>query len=224
MRFAIRTGLALAAALALGNPLLFADCGQDHGEEAHEHGEMHEEHMAEGDTCPMVMEAQKAVLADISADFERTSKKLVALAEAIPADKYGWAPSDEVRSISEVFMHVVGANYLIPPAIGAAPAEGLQMDPGGPFATMQKWEAEVTEKGAVIEKLKGSIAYAKGAIEGMVDADMDEMLELFGPPMSRRGYVLVILTHAHEHLGQSIAYARSIGVTPPWSQEAEGEG
>jgi uncharacterized damage-inducible protein DinB len=230
MHFTIRAGLVCTAALALLAAPGLADPVQDHGDEGEKTAEgmaMHEEHAEhseeEGHTCPMVVAARKAALADVLADIERTSKKLISLAEAIPADKYGWAPSEGVRSVSEVFMHVVGTNLLLPAAVGAAPPEGLEMA-GGPFETMKKWEDEVTDKDAVIAKLKESFEYAKGAVESLGDLDPDETLEIFGPPMSRRTYVIILMTHAHEHLGQSIAYARSIGVTPPWSQAAEGEG
>ena len=51
-------------------------------------------------------------------------------------------------------------------------------------------------------------------------ADLDEKVELFGPPSSKRSYMFILQGHAHEHLGQAIAYARSVGVAPPWSLPA----
>ena len=183
------------------------------------HAEMHAEHHPEGETCPMVVDAQKAMMADVRADLERASKKLLDLAKAIPADEYDWAPSEDVRSVSEVFVHVASGNTFLPAAIGAPPAEGVDMSKS-PYETMQKWEQEITEKDAVIAKLESSFEYVQGALQNLETMDMDETLELFGP-MSRRSYVYVVLTHTHEHLGQAIAYARSLGVTPPWSEAAE---
>ena len=152
-------------------------------------------------------------MSDYLADFERVSGKLVSLAEAVPADKYSWQPSGEVRTVSEVYIHVAGANFGIPAGLGATPAKGTV-------------EAEVTAKEAVIAKLEGSIAYAKEAVKEVAAAGLEEQSELFGFPASKRAYLLILLTHSHEHLGQSIAYARSIGVVPPWSrpQAEEGEG
>jgi uncharacterized damage-inducible protein DinB len=154
---------------------------------------------------------------DLIANFEHTAGKLVALAEAIPADKYGWAPTDEVRTVSEVFVHVVGTNLLLPPVLGASMAEGVAMSEGGPMATMQQWEAEITEKEAVLAKLRQSVEYAGGAMAGIHDLETE--VDLFGP-MSKRAYLLILVSHVHEHLGQAIAYARSIGVVPPWSRPA----
>ena len=140
---------------------------------------------------------------------------MVALAEATPAESFGWAPSDEVRTVSEVFVHVLGTNLLLPPALGATPAEGVEVGEEGPFALMQEWEATVTEKDDVLAKLEESFAYATAAIREI--RDLDTQVELFGPPASKRSYVLILMSHAHEHLGQAIAYARSMGVVPPWS-------
>ena len=42
-------------------------------------------------------------------------------------------------------------------------------------------------------------------------------LEVFGRPTNVRGFLMLMQTHLHEHLGQSIAYARTQGVVPPWS-------
>ncbi len=158
---------------------------------------------------------------DYIRDFERVGGRLVALAEAVPAEKYAWRPSEDVRTVSEVYMHVYGTNMLLPPALGAAPPEGVTI-PESPFELLAQWEATVTRKEDVVARLKESIAYAAQAVRFITDHDTQ--VNVFGFPASKRAYLLILLTHAHEHLGQSIAYARSIGVVPPWSQPAEGEG
>jgi len=92
-----------------------------------------------------------------------------------------------------------------------------------PMAMMKEWEDKITDKDEVIAKLNESFEYAAKAIPTITD--LETMVETFGFPGTKRAYLLILLTHAHEHLGQSIAYARSIGVVPPWSQEqADGEG
>jgi uncharacterized damage-inducible protein DinB len=160
--------------------------------------------------------------ADVAADLERTGGRLVALAEAIPADKYGWRPSAEVRSVSEVLMHVAVANLLIPPALGATPPAGVALPPDMPaaMAWMREREAQVTAKDDVIRELRQSVDYAAAAARALPSPAMEDEIDLFGFPASRRAYLLILLTHNHEHLGQSIAYARSVGVTPPWSETA----
>jgi len=149
--------------------------------------------------------------AEVLSDVDGVAKKLVDLAGAVPADKYGWRPAPGVRSISEVYMHVVGANYLLPSFVGAKLPEGFDR-------TMEK---TVTDKAKVIEWLKKSVDNVKATLSSMSDADLDKMVKAFGRDMTQRRVMMIVQTHMHEHLGQSIAYARSNGVTPPWSEAAE---
>jgi len=159
---------------------------------------------------------------DAAADLERAGKKLVSLAEAIPADQYGWRPAEGVRSVSEVFVHAANANTMLPPAMGVPPPAGLELPQGmeAAFAWMGERERSVTAKDDVVAALRSSIDYATAAVRGMETQALDEEMDLFFPA-SRRAYVLILLTHNHEHLGQAIAYARSLGVTPPWSEAGE---
>ena len=172
--------------------------------------------------APLLAEGEKPARTfsdDVLADLQRVGGRLSALAEAIPADKFGWAPSDEVRTVSETFVHVAGTNMLLPSALGAAPPEGIEL-PEQPFALAQQWEKEITSQQDVVAKLNESFAYAAKALASIPDEEMTAEVTLFGFTATKRTFVLILLTHAHEHLGQSIAYARSIGVVPPWSQKA----
>lgn len=155
--------------------------------------------------------------ATLSANFEFVSGQLMQLAEAMPEEVYSWRPTEGVRSTSEVFMHVVSANMMMPPSFGIAPAEGFEM-PENPFAMAREWEENVTSKADVMAKLEASIAYAKNALATFPDESLGDEVTIFGPPMAKRDGLLVLLSHSHEHLGQLIAYARSNGVKPPWSQ------
>ena len=151
----------------------------------------------------------KGVQADILSNLEATEKKIVSLAEAIPADKYTWRPAEGVRSISEVFMHIAGANYMIPAGLGVKPPGGLTLD----------MEKTVTDKAKVVEHVKQSFDHAKKVFEG-VD-DLAKPTKLFGRDNTYGGVEILIITHLHEHLGQAIAYARMNKVTPPWSAGRE---
>ncbi|HEY6051474.1 MAG TPA: DinB family protein, partial [Thermoanaerobaculia bacterium] len=116
-----------------------------------------------------------------------------------------------VRSVSEVYMHVTGANYLLPSLVGGKLPEGFD----------RTMETKVTDKAKVVEWLKKSIENAKTIGSGLSNADLDKEVTvafLGGRKMSERRILMIIQTHLHEHLGQSIAYARSNGVTPPWSE------
>lgn len=146
--------------------------------------------------------------AHISKELADVEKKLVGLAEAVPAEKFGWRPAEGVRSVSEVYMHVAGGNYMLPSMLGTKMPEGISRD----------MEKTVTEKAKVVEALKGSFAHVRKAVEAVPDSDLEKNVKFFGQDKSERQMLLLLLNHAHEHLGQSIAYARMNGVAPPWSE------
>ena len=149
---------------------------------------------------------------DAIGNIDYASKELVSLAEAMPAEKYSWRPAPGVRSVSEVYMHVALANYYLTSFTGVKMPEGID----------REMETKVTDKAKVVEALKKSIDHLRTAITNTPDADLDQKVKAFGRDLSKRGVFLIALGHLHEHLGQSIAYARSNGVTPPWSA-SEGE-
>ncbi|HKA36815.1 MAG TPA: DinB family protein [Thermoanaerobaculia bacterium] len=146
------------------------------------------------------------------AEVDAVGQKLLDLANAMPADKYGWRPSPGVRSVGEVYVHLSGGNFTLPSWMGVKLPEGISRD----------MEKTITEKSKVVDLLKKSIENVKTMAAGMNDADLDKKVKAFGGrEMTERQLMIRILNHMHEHLGQSIAYARSNGVTPPWSEAGE---
>ena len=141
-------------------------------------------------------------------DFDDASKKLVDLAAAIPADKFGWRPAEGIRSVSEVYMHVAGANFALSSALGVAMPDGVNL---------QSLEADVTEKQEVIEVLQASQKQVHKALGMVKDEDLSGKVQAFGREWTRFQVLFIISGHSHEHLGQSIAYARSNDIAPPWS-------
>ena len=138
--------------------------------------------------------------------------KFIRLAEAVPAEKYAWRPSPDVRSIAEVFLHVSAANYNLYKLVGSPVPDGVDIE---------GLEKSTTDKAKVVSTLKDSFAHAKKAITAMPDADLEKSMDWFGGKNTERGILLFVVRHASEHLGQSIAYARVIGVTPPWTEDAQ---
>jgi len=149
---------------------------------------------------------------EIMAQIDAAEKKLVALAEAMPADKYGWRPGQGVRSVGEVFAHVSGANYFLPTLWGGKIPAGV--DPRG-------FEKEGGDKAKTLDTLKKSFENVRQAINAVPDGDLDRTVKVFDHDGAVREVVLIIATHAHEHLGQAIAYARMNSVTPPWSAQGQ---
>src|SRR4051812_38061246 len=63
--------------------------------------------------------------AEFLADLDDVQKKIIDLANAVPAEKYGWRPSADVRSVSEVYMHVAGGNYFLATFVGVKPPDDM---------------------------------------------------------------------------------------------------
>ena len=59
--------------------------------------------------------------------------------------------------------------------------------------------------------------FLRRSLLDLTEDDLDQEIDFFGRDTTRRELVLNVMTHGSEHLGQAIAYARSLGVTPPWS-------
>jgi uncharacterized damage-inducible protein DinB len=168
-----------------------------------------------GIICLLSSATVPAVKADVSGfrgeflkQLDDLEKKCVSLSQAVPEEKYSWRPAQGVRSIGEVFVHIAGANYMFTRFIGAKMPEGLNPN----------MEKTVTKKADITELLKKSFAHAREAVKNMPDADLEKEVKMFGNTVSERMALFVMANHAHEHLGQSIAYARTNGVVPPWSE------
>ena len=160
------------------------------------------------DGTPGVTGYRSEVLAEVMIQEDKFNR----LAEAIPAEKYSWRPSPDVRSFAEVFLHVAAANYNLYKLVGTPPPSGL---------VLKDLEKSTTDKAKVIATLKDSFAHAKKAITAMPDADLDKSLDWFGGKNTQRGILLFVVRHAAEHLGQSIAYARFVNITPPWTEDMQ---
>jgi len=160
------------------------------------------------DGTPGVTGYRSEVLAEVIIQGD----KFVRLAEAIPAEKYTWRPAPDVRSVAEVFLHVSAANYNLYKLVGTPPPAGFDV---------KGFEKSTTDKAKIVATLKDSFDHARKAIAAMPDADLEKSLDWFGGKNTERGILLFIVRHGAEHLGQSIAYARNVGTTPPWTEDAQ---
>jgi uncharacterized damage-inducible protein DinB len=137
-------------------------------------------------------------------------QRYIRLAEAIHPEKYNWRPAEGVRTIGEVYMHIVAANYGFARMLGTPPPAGLDTK-----ALM----GSSNDKAKVIQALKDSFAHFRGAILTVKDSELDREIKTPRGQMTIRGSFFFITGHFGEHLGQSIAYARSVGIIPPWTVE-----
>jgi uncharacterized damage-inducible protein DinB len=143
-------------------------------------------------------------------EWTHVTKQVIALADAIPADKYTFRPEPGVRSTSEVMMHMATADLFLLSITG----------PKVPAGLTEEMEKTVTSKAEVIRWLKRSFDAVKDARVGLKPADFQRKVKVNGREATVDGMYLRIIVHANEHMGQLIAYARMMGVTPPWSEGA----
>lgn len=144
-------------------------------------------------------------------ELKAARDEVVSLAQAMPQEKYTWRPMEGVRSVSEVYLHIAGANFGLMAVAGAPPYPGFKF---------QGFEKSTTDKAKIIDLLNQSYDYAEENIGKMSDADMSKPLNFQG--FDTVGAVIFhLVSHNHEHLGQSIAYARMNGVVPPWTAAAQ---
>jgi uncharacterized damage-inducible protein DinB len=144
--------------------------------------------------------------AEFLRDLSDVQKKIEELAAAVPADKYTWRPAPGVRSVSEVYMHIAGGNYFLASFVGMKP-------PAYDESTLER----INDKTRVLAELRKSFDHIRLAALTASDADLDKPIKMLGTDTTVRGAFMEALNHLHEHLGQSIAYARMNGVVPPWT-------
>jgi len=153
-------------------------------------------------------------LANLERVVERVHEKFTALAEAMPEDELDWRPMEGVRSVEEVYIHMAADNWYVPALMGwEAPAETGVTDDGATFSAYQEREMSRDE---MLAALDASFEFLRAAMaESAGDLDREVVL---GQPTTVGDVWIRAVVHIHEHMGQSIAYARSNGVVPPWSR------
>jgi DinB superfamily len=144
-------------------------------------------------------------------------KEFVPAAEAMPDDKFNFAPTQGefkgVRTFAEQIKHVAATNYMIGAAIlGEKPPLDLGKGENGPD--------NITSKAEVVKFLKDSFAYAHKAANSI---DENNVLGTVQAPwgtnkVSRLGLTLILVSHPFDHYGQMVEYLRMNGIIPPASR------
>lgn len=146
---------------------------------------------------------------DIIAEMDYVSGQVLKLLDAVPEDKLSWRPAEGVRSVGEVFSHIVEGNYFLLSYVGNKMPEDMKK--------------ELKTKADISNALKKSYKVVKEVVPKLTEEDLTKPVDFFGINSNQRRMLLILLYHNHEHLGQAIAYARMNGITPPWSMSAANE-
>jgi uncharacterized damage-inducible protein DinB len=154
-------------------------------------------------------QAPEGIWQGYDGEWKHVSQQLIALAEATPPEKFTWRPAPGVRSTSEVYMHIVDANFYLLSVTG----------PKMPADLTEEMEKTVTSKPEVIAWLKRSLEAVKTAHAAETPNDLQRKVKIYDRDATVDGMYLRIIVHANEHMGQLIAYARMTAIVPPWSKQ-----
>jgi uncharacterized damage-inducible protein DinB len=143
--------------------------------------------------------------------------EFVPAAEAMPEDKYPFAPTSgefkDVRTFAQQVKHVAAVNYLIAAAIlGEKPP----VDTGG-----ESGPDAIKSKSQIVTFLKESFAYVHKAVPGITEKGaLETVKNPFGDrPVTRLELAAWIPGHSFDHYGQMVEYLRMNGVIPPASRQ-----
>ena len=143
-------------------------------------------------------------------NWNDVGRKLIAMAEDFPEDKYDFKPVPAQRSFAEQLLHAANANYFFTnPVLGMKPPAGE--DP--------KREAYKT-KASVVEFVKKAFADGAAAIQKKGDKGMSDLVvDPFANQQVRvSDMAWGLLEHSGEHYGQLVVYYRVAGLVPPESR------
>jgi uncharacterized damage-inducible protein DinB len=166
---------------------------------------MAQEHMHDEAAAHEHQEGHTAAVASITPIHEMAKGYLIASAEQMPEENYGYRPTDEVRTFGQIVGHVANANYMI---CGAAAGESGQ--------DRENFE-ERTTKAGLVEAIKESFEYCDG-VYAMDDMKAMEEFQFFGATRTRLFALAFNASHNFEHYGNLVTYMRANGMVPPSSQ------
>lgn len=149
-------------------------------------------------------------------EYDVAEKQILAMADAMPADRFSWRPGETARSVSEVFVHIAAGNFFLSQFVGRAlPADiygDLSIQGEDDWWTVARrndeLEKRVTAKEDIVPLLTRSLSAAR---ETLAQADDDAFTDF-----NKRRFFLRMLVHLHEHMGQMIGYTRMNGLPAPW--------
>src|SRR6202049_2795462 len=146
--------------------------------------------------------------------------EFVAAADAMPEDKYSFAPNHGefkgVRTFAQQVKHVAAVNYIFGAAILSEKVPVDVGDESGP--------ASLTTKADILKYLKDSFGYVHKAVATINENNVVETVRSpFGEgSVSRLGLATSVPAHGYDHYGQMAVYLRMNGIVPPASRSWRG--
>lgn len=152
--------------------------------------------------------AQDLVVKDAQGQWKSASSAVLKAAQKMPAEKYDYKASPEVRTFGGFVGHLADATVAF--CAGAAPASEKKTPPGA--------EKTMKTKEALVAALTDSLAYCDKVYGGLTASSAMEPVKFFGQERSRVGVLFFNNMHAYEHYGNLVTYMRANGLVPPTSE------
>jgi hypothetical protein len=145
----------------------------------------------------------------VKAGVARYEKNMVAAAEAMPAEKYGFKPSPEMNSFAHLVMHIAQSNNTFCAKISAQTPPEVKI-------------ADTDSKDKLVAAVKDSFAFCTAALAKVDDSKLGEQFVLFGNrPISRGGALVALGGSWTDHYATQAIYLRLNGILPPTAQPAK---
>jgi len=151
--------------------------------------------------------AQNPVSDALRDDLPRMQKNTIGAAEEMPADKYGYKPTEAQVPFGHWVSHATGANYIICSRLtGATP----------PDAGVK----ETDPKDKLVNALKKSFDYCTAQLPKLQDSQLGEQVDWFGGrKLTKAAAVLALSADWADHYSQMSSYLRLNGLLPPTAKK-----
>jgi hypothetical protein len=160
--------------------------------------------LAAASACALAQDASNPVVASAKEIFQRQSAYMVAAAEQMPADKYGYRPTADQMTYGKIVSHVIAANFHV--------CGMLSGDAAGKGPTI----ADTAPKNQLVPVLKQSFETCRKALDGLKDSSLGGTITFFGGAKKPRARALLELTgDLEDHYSQMASYLRLNGMIPP---------
>jgi DinB family protein len=157
---------------------------------------------------------QRPIGEELESWINKTAELLAPAADAMPEEKYSFAPSagefQGVRTFAEQVKHLAATNYIL-----AAAALGEKPPHGEAHETAPD---SVRAKAEIMDYLRGSFAYLQRAAASITAENSAEVIGS-RPRGTRAGFIIDALLHSQNHYGQMVEYLRMKGIVPPESRK-----
>jgi len=186
------------AAIAVVGTLAFSACAYDSADAASD--------SADADVATNSVAATTVVTASLKGLHDITTNNIAASAEMLDEELYAFQPTDEVRTMGQLFGHIAGAQYSFCSAAA-----------GEESPNSENFEETRTDKAGLVSALSEAFAYCDQVYAGMTDEGGAVAVPFFGQDMAVSAILAFNSAHNYEHYGNLVTYMRLNGITPPSS-------